>query len=196
MGISRYTRSWFRRRRENITAVRDPVVIEDEEQQDVVPEEGAPEGDPFLAHEAYLQEYGDYSGGEDWRVEYRQGGAPPEDEDEVNNHVPGEGDPVDAPAAVEEVDYVPGRDNPYNPYEEGWAESGLSTLTLTYSEEVEQFVACEMCAVSEAVKGDLCRACWRWTRTVDQALKEHRERHNRAGRTRDDPVIISSDDEE
>ena len=50
MGIYRYTRSWLRHRRENLAAVSDPVVIKDEEEpQEVVPEEVAPEGDLHLA---------------------------------------------------------------------------------------------------------------------------------------------------
>ena len=56
MGIYYYMHSWYRRCRENIAAVRDLVVIEEEEQGEVVPKEVAPKGDPYLAHEEYLQQ--------------------------------------------------------------------------------------------------------------------------------------------
>ena len=64
MGIYRYTRSWFRRRRENITAVRNPAVIEEEKQREIVPEEVAPKGDPHLTHEEYLQQSKDPTEGD------------------------------------------------------------------------------------------------------------------------------------
>ena len=78
-------------------------MIEEEEQREVVPEEVAPEGDPYLTHEEYLQQQKDLTEG-DWRVEYRQGEGVPDAEDKVADHVPGD-------LEAEVKDYVPGRDN-------------------------------------------------------------------------------------
>ena len=79
-----------------------------------------------------------------------------------------------------------------------WAASYISTLHVSLPEtsERERYVACAMCAKKQAKKGDLCRDCWRWTRTVDEALREHWKRHHLPGKSKRDPIVISSDDED
>ena len=119
----------------------------------------APEGDPQL-----VPVWSEDPTEGDWRVEYCQGAGVPGAEEVVADYVPGVPD-------VE--DYVPGRDNPeVDPDAGSWAASYISTLHVSLPEtsEQERYVACAMCAEKQAKKGDLCRDCWRWTRTVDEAL--------------------------